>query len=491
MTQPTSRKGMALLLVSMVIVLVALAAYGYLDHMQSQYRMAKMQLEQTEAKLTALSGLEQCASLLDRPGQMRQSLGSLEDNIALFGERTLASDRANETTDVEPWRFSVLSPPIESTGPNRTTSSLPFRYGMENESAKLHIPTLLAWDRLQPGSAKRALLNLPGATDEMVTIFLEYCRAPQQTPKQATAPDRIAWLWNGGDWNRNYRLDLLEQQLGTLAQKGSTAEVDSSSANETKTPTAWEHFLTWESGQRNVSWTGQQRIFLNQPDLQKLHSELIAVWPDSWANYVVLARQYGVASKTTSGSTGAAEAIPAPDFQLPAKSTFRTPLDLLDTVVRIPSQSGPPQLIVSPFLSEMAQQSDYLGKLLDDVTVSSTEFLVGVVDVNSAPVEVLMGIPGVSSAIAQRIVQVRQSQSTSPTSEAYHIGWLFTQSVCNLQTLKQLYPYLAARSDVYQVQVIGYRDDLSPTFRASAVIDGRVTPTRVRQFQHWQNWGRF
>ncbi|MBL8870446.1 MAG: hypothetical protein JNK90_11670, partial [Planctomycetaceae bacterium] len=67
MTQPTSRKGMALLLVSMVIVLVALAAYGYLDHMQSQYRMAKMQLEQTEAKLTALSGLEQCASLLDRP----------------------------------------------------------------------------------------------------------------------------------------------------------------------------------------------------------------------------------------------------------------------------------------------------------------------------------------------------------------------------------------------------------------------------------------
>jgi hypothetical protein len=493
MIRHSSRQGMALLLVSMVIVLVALAAYGYLDHMQSQYRLAKMQLEQTEAKQTAFSGLEFCSSLLDRPGQLRQSLGSLEDNVAIFGERILVSDPSNAEADSAAWRFSVISPKQDTSNANRAANAttLPFRYGMENESAKLHIPTLLEWDKNQPGSARRALLNLPGANDELVTIFLEYCRAPQQSPKQATAPDRIASVWNGGDWNRNYRLDAFEQQLASLNEGRAADNVESSASDLPQANTSWQQYLTWEGGQRNVNWNGQPRIFLNQSDLQKLHRELMVTWPDTWANYVILARQYGVTTKPGNLSAGSAEVIPPPDFNFPAKFTLRSPLDLIDTIVRIPSESGSATAIVSPFLSEMAQQSDYLGKLLDDVTTTSSEHLTGVVDVNSAPVEVLQGIPGMTSSIAQRCVQVRQSQTTSPTSETYHIGWLLTQSVCNLQTLKQLYPYLAARSDVYQVQVIGYRDDLSPTFRASAIIDGRVSPTRVRHFQHWQNWGRF
>lgn len=492
MKRRTSRQGMALLLVSLVIVLVALAAYGYLDHMQSQYRIAKMQLEQTEAKQTTLSGLDFCSSLLDRPGQLRQSVGGLEDNATLFGERLIETNSPTDTSDAAAWRFSVLSPPLASTGSTRAaTTTLPFRYGMENESAKLHIPTLLEWDRVQPGAARRALLNLPGATEEMVALFLEYCRAPQQSPKQASAPDRIALLWSGGDWNRNYRLDPLEQQLNLLNDEGNANPSEPSPSDSVVQQTGWDQFLTWESGQRNINWNGQPRIYLNQRDLQKLHSDLLTVWPDTWANYVILARQYGVTPRPSASNQTALDAAPPPDFQLAAKTTLRTPLDLVDTAVRIPSESGSSQLIVSPFLSEMIQQSDYLGKLLDDVTVTPNESLVGVVDVNSAPAEVLMGIPGMTTAIAQRCVQVRQSQSNTPTSETYHIGWLLSQSVCNLQTLKQLYPYLAARSDVYQVQVVGYRDDLSPTFRASAIIDGRVLPARVRQFQHWQNWGRF
>lgn len=492
MNAKNSRRGMALLLVSLVIVLVALAAYGYLDHMQSQYRIAKMQLEQTEAKQTALSGLDLCASLLDRNGQQRQALGSLEDNMALFGERVLVARQSTDQDQADSWRISVISRRSEKGDSSRTgTASLPYRYGMENESAKLHIPTLLAWDRAQPGSARRALMNLPGASEEIVTIFLEYCRAPQQAPKQATAPDRIAQLWNGGDWNHNYQLDSLEQQLQRRTQEDSAQLDSSSSSDAARDWVSWNQFLTWESGQRNIRWSGEARIQLNQPNLQKLHRELIAIWPDTWANYVILARQFGVAAKTASTPSIIAEAAAVPDFRLAPKFTFRTPLDLMDTVVRIPSESSAPQVIVSPFLSEMVQQSDYLGKLLDDVTVTSSEFLAGPVDVNSAPVEVLMGIPGMSSSIAQRCVQVRQSPSTTRNGEAYHIGWLLTQSVCNLQTLQQLYPYLIARSDVYRVQVIGYRDDLSPTFRASAIIDGRERPSRVRQFQHWQNWGRF
>ena len=490
MSRQSPRRGMALLLVSLVIVLVALAAYGYLDHMQSQYRIARMQLEQTEAKQAALSGMELCCSLLDRPGELRQSEGDLLDNAEVFADRRVSEEIGEKRDLEEVWRFSIVSP-ASMTG-NTTSGSEtenPFRYGMENECGKLHIPTLLEWDRLRPGSARRALLNLPGASEELVTIFLEYCRAPQQSPKQPTAPDRIAWLWNGGDWNHNYRLDPLELELDQFRGQAGRGKQTLQRGVEKMAIAGWEQFLTWDSGQRNENWSGQRRIFLNNSALKQLHSELLNIWPESWANFVVLARQYGVKRQSKGVASSSAEAVPLPDLQVPAGQPLTSVLDLIDAVVQIPSAAGPPIVATSPFSSDSLQQSDYLGRILDDVTLSADEYVLGVVDINAAPVEVLRGVPGMTAAIAQRCVEARQPSSTA--SDRYHVGWLLTQGICNLQTFRQLTPYLCARSDVYRIQVIGFRDELSPAFRATAVVDGRTRPARITRFQHWQNWGRF
>lgn len=483
------RRGMALLLVSMVIVLVALAAYGYLYHMQSQYRLARVQLEQTEARQAALSGIEKCLALVDKPGDLRVSAGSLENNEEQFGNQLLNTSPSNNSDEVV-WRFSILSPPTISGDSTMVDDRSNYRYGLENESAKIHIPTLLQWDRLQPGQANKSLMNLPGASSELVTLFLEYCRSPNQQPKQAITPDRIAWLWNGGDWNQNYRIDPIESQLNSFrSETNRNSRAAASVATENSTIAGWQQYLTWDNGQRNENWNGQRRIYLNESNLQKLHAELLDLWPEPWANFVILYRQYGGVPRSAATKTTSTASIPVPDFQKGATTTLRSSLDLIDMVVRIPSNSGPPTLILSPFLSESLQQGDYFGRIIDEVTVSPDEYLVGLIDVNEAPVEVLMAVPGMTQSLAQRCVQSRQG-AQSP-SDRRHVGWLVSQGLCDLPTFKKLYPYLCARSDVFRIQVLGYRDDLSPTYRATVVLDGRVRPAQARNFQHWQNWGRF
>jgi hypothetical protein len=138
-------------------------------------------------------------------------------------------------------------------------------------------------------------------------------------------------------------------------------------------------------------------------------------------------------------------------------------------------------------LSETLQQSDYLERIIDDTTLVQQDYLEGLVDINEAPLEVLLGIPGMTSTIAERCLSSRQ-QTTTP--DRFHPGWLLKQNICDLPTLKKLLPMITCHSDVYRVQVIGFRDEISPLYRASVLLDGRVRPAQVKHFQHWQNWGR-
>lgn len=499
MTMTSPRRGMALLLVSVVIVLVALAAYGYLYHMQSQYRLARYQLEQTEARLAAMSGIEACVSMIDQTPQAREALGDFGDNESRFAAKAITVSTQADNEEI-PWRFSVVSPIARDNRSSAVGTSISaWKYGMENESAKLHIPTLLAWDSKTPGHARTALLNLPGANSELVDAFLDYCRDPSRSPKQLAAPEQIAWAWSGGDWNNNYLLDPIEKQIDafrgsrvtTKNINGTTQKVTRNDEAENRI-VAWNQMLTWESGSRNENWKGQKRIFINQQDLRSLHSELLSRWPEPWANFVILYRQYGSASNTskTSASQQTSQgdsAIPVPDFQVPPSKQITSPLDLIDARVSIPQKMGEPKSIQSPFLSETLQQSDYLERIIDDTTLVQQDYLEGLVDINEAPMEVLLGIPGMTSTIAERCLSSRQQTANS---DRFHPGWLLKQNICDLPTFKKLLPMITCRNDVYRVQVIGFRDEISPLYRASVLLDGRVRPAQVKHFQHWQNWGR-
>ena len=515
------RRGMALLVVVVLIMLTALGAYRFSFYMESQYRLTRLHEEQVHARLAAISGMELAATIVEMSPTQRMSIGGLVDNPAVF--RDIAVDfNANSTAnqrDPNLWRFCLLSPrsaeqatnSLQASAQIADAASLPIRFGLENESAKLHMPTLIAWDQMMPGHARNTLLGLPGASEKMVDAWLQEIGVSGRADKggfqgQLASLDDLRHTWFGGDLNQNYQLDPLEIRLANqhMSKERAASPASIGSVNGVGGYKPLQRFVTWVSGHRNVTRNGHARIFLNEPDLQSLHRQLSLVWSTDWADFVIAMRQFGPSnSATIAGAT--TELVPqwSPDFGKAAIFAFRSPLDLVGAVVDLPSVSASNssssttgqssqvrRTLRNPFSSELSEVRNYLGRVLDDVTVELSPISEGRIDVSEAPVEVLAGVPGLDLSLAQRMIQQRSGSTNTMTTtqEIDTIAWLL--DVVDLAKLKELEPYLTCRSDVYSVQAVGYRDSQSAVYRTTATIDAREVPAQLRNQKVWHPWDR-
>lgn len=558
-----ARRGMALLIVMVLTMLLALAAYRFSFYMESQYRVTRIAEEQAQARLAALSGIEIAAALLELAPLQRQSLGGLHDNATLFQSVAIEGDDAagsgmnavanrnstapdsNSSTNSQSgvasrsvsatgaqgtvgstWRVSLVAPlgdsnasttgtfaPTASRSPVNASdasgrASAPIRFGLVNESAKLHIPTLLKWEQLNPGNTRMALLRLPGATETMVDAWLQrqgVSLASNSAGGGSELRERLSlqgnrrqlqsaneWLkyqWLGGDLNQNFLLDPLESQLAARLfadQEGASAAnlPNSNASSAADASGGWQRFLTWDSGVRNESATGQPRVNLNARDLVQLHRDLTQVWSLEWANFVIAVRQFGISAEQPAESLSAASWTP--DFGKPATYPLTSLTELLEVQVVVPNGSGK-QRLQSPFSSDLSGTSNYLDRLLDESTLEMDSALVGRVDLADAPVEVLAAVPGVDLALAQNIVQRRAAQNTDTGRS---IAWLLQEKLVTPQQLQSLESYLTSRSDVYSLQAVGFRDGRTPVYRCSVTVDARLIPARILHHQTWHTWDR-
>ena len=549
----SQRNGMALLVVVVLVMLIALGAYRFSFYMESQYRLTRLHEEQVHARLAALSGLELAAAMVEMPVTQRLNVGGLRDNASVVRDIAvdvaITSSSANRDPNV--WRFCLVSPQAVDGEVNNSSSSqvsgapsLPVRFGLVNESAKLHIPTLVAWDQRMPGHARNTLLGLPGVTESMVDACLREFGVSVRPDKDGSqnkiaSLDDLRQAWFGGDLNQNYQMDPLELRLASqlINSDKVTSPQPFGATNPAGRFKPLQRYVTWISGHRNATRDGQPRIFLNDPDLQSLHRQLSLVWSADWARFVIALRQFGPSNGTLSapnpaspkstdttspgnsapnsptpnqGSTAIAPSATVelvqdwtPDFGKAATFTFRSPLDLVGAVVDLPavsttipsngpaSQSSPAKRTLrNPFSSDLSEVRNYLGRVLDDVTVELSPISEGRIDATEAPVEVLAGVPGLDLSLAQRIVQYRTgSPNTSGNDQRIDsIAWLV--DVVDLAKLKELEPYITSRSDVYSVQAVGYRDNQSAVYRITATIDARQTPTQFRNQKVWHPWDR-
>ena len=530
------RNGMALLVVVVLVMLISLGAYRFSFYMESQYRLSRLHEEQVHARLAATSALELATAIVEMSPAQRMLIGGLRDNAAAF--RDIAVDDSISTTlssrDPNVWRFCLVSPaagedvksnftasnPIASN-PIAGTSSLAIRFGLENESAKLHIPTLIAWDRLRPGHARTTLLGLPGISESIVDGWLREFGVSARVDRggsqnQLASLDDLRHAWFGGDLNQNYRLDPIEIRLANqlLSQNRTASQQPIGSSNLAGAFKPLQRYVTWYSGHRNATRNGNARIYLNDPNLQSLHQKLTLVWSADWANFVIAMRQFGPSIAPLQSATSVenqkapAATVPyvevvqewTPDFGKAPVFNFRSPLDLAGAVVMLPSIVASPssttqssavkRTLRNPFSSDLSSVRNYVGIVLDDVTVDASPVAEGRIDVSEAPIEVLAGVPGLELALAQQIVQQRSRSldTSSKTQELGTIAWLI--DIVELAKLRELEPYLTCRSDVYSVQAIGYRDNQSAVYRTTATIDAREYPTQLRNQKVWHPWDR-
>ena len=87
--------------------------------------------------------------------------------------------------------------------------------------------------------------------------------------------------------------------------------------------------------------------------------------------------------------------------------------------------------------------------IADHVTVSDDEVMRGMVNVNTAPVEVLACLQGLDEAVAAEIVTYRE------TSELRSLADLLDVQGISVEVLKQISEHVSVRSDVFRVRSFG------------------------------------
>ena len=183
------------------------------------------------------------------------------------------------------------------------------------------------------------------------------------------------------------------------------------------------------------------------------------------------------------------------DLSRPAQHQIGSPLELLDAQVAVPEEgqggNGERKVTVykSPFTSEPGRMGQYLPGFMDAVTVGSGSPIYGRINVNLAPSEVLAALPGIDTAMADRIASSR-SMSSSEDPKYRHAVWLLVEGVVDRDTMIRLDKHATTGGCVGRAQIIGYYDHRSPIMRFETVVDGTERPARQVYYKGLQRLGR-
>ncbi|MFO1023238.1 MAG: type II secretion system protein GspK [Planctomycetales bacterium] len=143
---------------------------------------------------------------------------------------------------------------------------------------------------------------------------------------------------------------------------------------------------------------------------------------------------------------------------------------------------GKQTTLTSPWPKEPGEMMSFLPKLFDTFAIDSQPVRNGRININQAPAEVMMYIPGIDQQVVQAIVAA-QSATGDVSPDRLTNGWLVVRGLVPLERMIQLDPFVTGQGDVYRFQVVGYHDRGGPMTRIEAVLDASGVNPKVLMFQ--------
>jgi DNA uptake protein ComE-like DNA-binding protein len=392
------------------------------------------------------------------------------------------------------------------------------------------------------------LMKLPNMTDDIAWSIVDWLD-PDEEPNPGGAESEYYLTRQPPYQCKNAPLDSIEELLlvkgvtPTLlfgTDRNRNGKLDPGEDDGSGYSLGWAAFLTVYSREPNVDSTGKPRINLNGNDLQQLYTDLTNAVGSDLAAFIVGYRLFGSGSSgsggagggsgggssggtanivgTTSGGGGIAivltvaspkgtigqlqqkiqEALSAstpPKARQRVSSLFSLVNATVSISIDVPGSNGKSQQqtvqVPSP-LADKSNQVDQMAKLLDLTTTQSGTELPARVNINTAPREVLMTLPGITDATADLIIAKRPGYQDGQTPDANFatIAWLLQDETLPATTLQGLERYITARTQVYRVQSIGYFADGGPMARVEAVIDGNQGKPRIMYYRDLTDLGR-
>lgn len=554
------RRAMVLIIVLVVVMMLSLAAYTYVSLMRSHRESSVQTNRQLQAKLMVDSGVDHVRTFLLQPLDAQLDAGGRYNNPS-FKQLPIVDDldpnfRGYATT---------VSPALDDEG-----NLAGIRYGLEDESGRLNLNTLLMFEQQMGGGpaaageetadssaatdassavasaasaavlgssatadpdspARGLLMALPGMTETVADAILDYLDEddeareygaesayyatlnPPYTPKNGPL-DTVEELLRvrgvtpemlfGTDTNRNGQIDPnemaagmpgMDMGMGPQAPPGFGTTTDAAGMMPTGSlDRGWAAYLTLHSRERNLTPDGQPRIYLNNPDLEMLHAELLQVLPEEWANFIVAYRQggsyAGAADSSTPPESAAGRQI---DFNLQSKTNLTQALDLVGAMTQVKFAGEDRAIIVEgPFKSDLIAMNVYMPTLMDYVTVNPAATVPGRININQAPASLLRGIPGMDPAVADQIFSARTPELEPERPNRRHETWLLTEGLVDLTTMKLLQPFITSGGHVYRAQVVGYFQSGHAAARSEVIFDATGLLPRVVLWRDMSHLGR-
>lgn len=522
--RPRRRRAIVLILVMIVIVMISLSGFSFVATMSNENKAVHVRGEQLQMEYVLDSAEEFLKQLLARP---KPSLTTPETSSVRVTNATSIDDESlmrgvvviNDTVPNGRVRFTVLAPRYDESETSK------WNYGLARESSRLDLRSVMDWETQKPGSGRMALMQLPGVTESIADALLDWMDAdhvarqsgaeddfyatlnPPYAPRNAI-PESLEELLLvkgvsrsmlfGGDIDQNHRLEFSERELTRTTNERATPD-------EVNWP--WAELLTLYSGERNLTVDGKPRINVNDPDLVQLHWKIKAAFDLKLATFVVLYRQFGpmigtenpsppnvpksdnrqtansanlalVKNPTSTNGATIDLATTPPNFAIPAKFLFRSPIDLVQSQVQVPPAAGKTGIVASPVSSERERSNQSLADLCDRLTTTNEPVIRGRINVNLAVAPVLRTIPGMDAALADQIVAARTTPGGPNRNHEGDPIWLYTDGLLDVTRLKDLYPYLTTGGDVYRAQIVAFSEASRLSQRVEIVLDASRLPVR-------------
>lgn len=499
------------MIVLVVVALLSLGAYTFSEMMMIEAEATGMYGRQVQTRAMADSGVELVSALLGDsldprdiglyhdPDQFRAVTVIDGDNPALSG------------------RFSVVAP-IEAD-PNYRQ----IRFGLIDESARINLNAILSMqldttdfeldtvtddgtedlDLPMELAQREVLMGLPGMTEEIADCILDWIDddddvrelgaeldyydglgvpySPRNGP--ITSLDELlkikgidSWLLYGEDANRNGLLDPNEDD--------GEARPPDDDADGILT-LGWSSLLTTTAREVNLRADGEERLNVNQGLLTELYDAIVEEFDEDTAKFVVAYRMYGSTEDPETGDW------PVPEPEDPVtkgelnlargyRREIRSVYELVGITVTANEEGdtgAETYTYESPWAGDPGSMESYLPDLMDVLSVSDDPYIDGRINVNQARREVLLGVPGMTEELVDEILAARavDSKTGEPSPELQEqratAGWLVTEGLVELETMRLLDPFLTSRGAVFRMQVIGHFDAGGPFTRLEAVID--------------------
>src|SRR5687768_16681930 len=147
-TKKVRRRALVLILVLIVIVMLSLGAYSFTDLMIAHHEAAQLTGRQVQTKALVDTGVEVVRLFLMQTETERQDTGGVFDNPDRFrGVTVVPDDDPNARGS-----FSVIAPNLDEQGNLGGT-----RAGLEDESTRLNLNTLLIAEKQNPDAGRTFL----------------------------------------------------------------------------------------------------------------------------------------------------------------------------------------------------------------------------------------------------------------------------------------------------------------------------------------------